>query len=48
MTTTSPAPTSRADRFLDVVERVGNRLPQPFNLFLILFLVIGAISTGLA
>ncbi len=30
------------------VERAGNKLPQPFNLFLILFLLTGVVSTGLA
>lgn len=40
--------TSIGDRFLTRVERAGNRLPQPFNLFLILFLLTGVVSTALA
>lgn len=40
--------TGFGDRFLTAVERAGNKLPQPFNLFLILFLVVGVISTALA
>ena len=39
---------SRADRFLGAVERVGNRLPEPFTLFLILFLAIALVSTFMA
>ncbi|NPD06638.1 AbgT family transporter [Nocardioides sp. zg-1308] len=44
MTTTTM---SRTDRALAAVERVGNRLPDPFLLFLGLFLVVGVISTVL-
>ncbi len=47
-TTAGPGGSGLGDRFLTGVERAGNRLPQPFNLFLILFLLIGVISTGLA
>lgn len=36
---------SLGERFLDGVERVGNKLPEPFALFLILFLITGALST---
>ncbi|QGU08428.1 p-aminobenzoyl-glutamate transport protein [Corynebacterium occultum] len=36
---------SLGERFLDGVERVGNKLPEPFALFLILFLITGVIST---
>ncbi|MEN5072512.1 AbgT family transporter [Isoptericola cucumis] len=39
---------SRTDRFLAAVERVGNRLPEPFTLFLVLFAVIAVASTGMA
>ncbi|MDR7255474.1 aminobenzoyl-glutamate transport protein [Nocardioides sp. BE266] len=39
--------TTRTDRVLASVERVGNRLPDPFLLFLGLFLLVGLISTGL-
>ena len=38
---------TRTDRFLSGVERAGNRLPDPFILFLGLFLVVGVISTFL-
>ncbi|MCH1868162.1 AbgT family transporter [Nocardioides sp. CFH 31398] len=36
------------DRLLSAVERAGNRLPQPFNLFLILFAVLAVVSSALA
>lgn len=36
------------DRMLNGVERAGNALPEPFTLFLILFLLVGVISTGMA
>ena len=42
------APVTRVDKVLGGVERVGNKLPDPFILFLILFLVVGAISTAMA
>src|SRR5687768_14168780 len=45
--TTTATPTTRTDRALAAVERVGNRLPDPFLLFLGLFLLVGVISTGL-
>lgn len=35
-------------RLLDGVERVGNRLPEPFTLFLGLFLVVAVASTAMA
>lgn len=38
---------TRTDRFLDVIERVGNKLPDPFMLFLGLFLFVGVLSTVL-
>jgi aminobenzoyl-glutamate transport protein len=47
-TEASPVRPSRADRFLGAVERVGNRLPEPFTLFLVLFLVIALVSTFMA
>ena len=46
MSQTAAAPT-RTDRLLGGVERVGNRLPDPFLLFLGLFLLVGVISTVL-
>jgi aminobenzoyl-glutamate transport protein len=39
---------SRTDRFLDGVERAGNRLPDPFILFTGLFVVVAVLSTVLA
>ena len=36
------------DRALGGIERAGNRLPEPFTLFLILFLLTGVISTLMA
>jgi aminobenzoyl-glutamate transport protein len=47
-TAVPPVRPSRADRFLGAVERVGNRLPEPFTLFLILFLAIALVSTFMA
>ena len=46
MTQTAVAPT-RTDRLLAGVERIGNKLPDPFLLFLGLFLLVGVISTVL-
>ena len=39
---------SRSDRLLGWIERVGNKLPDPFMLFLILFLIVAAVSTAMA
>lgn len=36
------------DRFLGGIEYVGNKLPEPFTLFLILFLITAVISTIMA
>ncbi|QCB27935.1 p-aminobenzoyl-glutamate transport protein [Corynebacterium endometrii] len=36
------------DKFLNAVETVGNKLPQPFTLFLILFLITGVFSSIMA
>jgi aminobenzoyl-glutamate transport protein len=48
----SPAPSAppqtRTDRLLNVVERLGNKLPEPFMLFLILFAITGIVSTAMA
>ncbi len=44
--TTGPRET-RTDRMLAGIERVGNKLPDPFLLFLGLFLVVGVLSTAL-
>ena len=39
---------SLSDRLLGGVERVGNRLPDPFILFLFLFAVVAVLSTAMA
>ncbi|MCG7311478.1 AbgT family transporter [Brachybacterium sp. ACRRE] len=39
---------TRTDRLLNVVERLGNKLPEPFMLFLILFAITGIVSTAMA
>ncbi len=44
-TSTSDTQLTRTDRVLNWVERVGNKLPEPFMLFLILFLITGVVST---
>lgn len=44
MTETTSAPASRLDRALAAVERVGNRLPDPAMLFLLLLLVVWGLS----
>ena len=36
------------DRLLGGIERVGNKLPEPFTLFLLLFLVTAVVSTVMA
>ncbi|WP_104053222.1 MULTISPECIES: AbgT family transporter [unclassified Arthrobacter] len=36
------------DRLLGGIERVGNKLPDPFMLFLILFLIVAVASTAMA
>ena len=39
---------SLGDRFLTGIERVGNKLPEPFALFAILFLITAVVSTAMA
>ncbi|KIC66492.1 AbgT family transporter [Kocuria rhizophila] len=39
---------SLGDRFLTGIERVGNKLPEPFALFTILFLITAVVSTAMA
>ncbi len=39
---------SPLDRTLSGIERVGNKLPEPFTLFLILFLLTAVVSTAMA
>lgn len=49
MTTASPsAPPGRLDRVLDWIERAGNRLPEPFMLFVLLTLVVAVLSSVMA
>ena len=38
----------RGDRFLGWVERTGNKLPDPFVLFLGLFVLVALVSTAAA
>jgi aminobenzoyl-glutamate transport protein len=47
-TTSSPAPPRRLDRVLDWIERTGNRLPEPFMLFVLLTLVVAVLSSVMA
>lgn len=39
---------SATDKVLAGIEKVGNALPEPFTLFLLLFLITGIISTAMA
>jgi aminobenzoyl-glutamate transport protein len=48
VTTASAAPPGRLDRVLGWIERVGNRLPEPFILFALLTLVVAVVSTLMA
>ena len=41
-------PRGAVDRLLSFIERVGNKLPEPFTLFLLLFLATAVISTVMA
>lgn len=46
MTVTPQEPRRKVgDRFIDSLERAGNKLPEPFALFLYLLLAVGIIST---
>ncbi|MEV4645468.1 AbgT family transporter [Saccharopolyspora sp. NPDC049357] len=38
----------RLDRVLNLIERIGNKLPEPFILFGILFLVVAVVSTAIS
>ena len=44
---TEPARTGLTDRALNWVEWAGNKLPEPFMLFIVLFLITGVVSTGM-
>ena len=46
--TATTARTTRADRLLNGIERAGNKLPNPFMLFLYLFLITALGSSILA
>jgi aminobenzoyl-glutamate transport protein len=48
MTETVARPTTFVDRALSGIERLGNRLPNPVVLFLVLFGLLGVVSTALA
>lgn len=48
MPTTAAAPPRPMDRFLGIVERWGNRLPDPLLLFGLLFLIAAVVSSVLA
>lgn len=45
---TRPEKKTPLDRLLGGIERAGNKLPEPFTLFLYLFLLTGIISTAMA
>jgi aminobenzoyl-glutamate transport protein len=47
-TASPPAPPGRLDRVLDWIERAGNRLPEPFMLFVLLTLVVAVLSSVMA
>ena len=46
--TAAPAEQTRLDRVLNLVERAGNRLPEPFLLFALLFALVAVVSTAVA
>ncbi|WDF33041.1 AbgT family transporter [Arthrobacter agilis] len=48
MSSTAAVRPGLGDRFLTGVERVGNKLPDPFMLFLILFVITAVVTTGMA
>ncbi|MGX9170589.1 AbgT family transporter [Corynebacterium striatum] len=45
---TQPASNGWLDKFLNGIEYVGNKLPEPFTIFLILFLITGVASSIMA
>ncbi|WP_338027706.1 AbgT family transporter [Brachybacterium avium] len=45
---TSQTKAGLAGRILNEVEWAGNKLPEPFMLFLILFAITGVVSTAMA
>lgn len=48
MSSTTTERRTFTDRMLTGVENVGNKLPEPFTLFVILFLITGVVSTAMA
>jgi aminobenzoyl-glutamate transport protein len=48
MSSAAAARPGPADRFLTSVERIGNKLPDPFMLFFILFGITAVVTTGMA
>ncbi len=48
MSSTAAAPPGLTNRFLTGVERVGNKLPDPFMLFLILFAITAVVTSAMA
>ena len=48
MNATATTRRSLGDRLLTGIERMGNKLPEPFALFTILFLLTAAVSTAMA
>lgn len=48
MSSTTTERRTFTDRMLTGVENVGNKLPEPFTLFVILFLLTGVVSTAMA
>lgn len=48
MTATATKRSNVGDRLLTGIERVGNKLPEPFALFTILFLITAVVSTAMA
>ncbi|GAB3687781.1 AbgT family transporter [Saccharopolyspora tripterygii] len=48
MTETEAARSPRLDRALNLIERIGNKLPEPFILFGLLFLLVAVVSTAIS
>ena len=48
MNATATKTSNLGDRLLTGIERVGNKLPEPFTLFLGLFIITGLVSTAMA
>jgi aminobenzoyl-glutamate transport protein len=48
LTETEAARSPRLDRVLNLIERIGNKLPDPFILFGLLFLLVAVVSTAIS